>query len=673
MTVEVKLPLFGSVEPDTITKGLVSIIESNKNQLDEQLRSLKTISWETLVAPIEEREDKLDKFWSPIAHLNSVCSSPELREAHDKSREMLSSYYSEFGQNEELFDAYKKLKESEQFSSLCEPKKTVINHAVRDFRLSGVDLKKEDRNRFSEIKSKLSSLASKFSNNVLDATEAWVYQTDELDTLSGLPSIFIDNAKRVSESKGDTGYTLTLDGPVYIAVMSQADNAELRKLFYTAYCTRASEQGPNSGQWDNGSLIEEILALKKELAELLGMSNYAEVSLATKMANDVNEVVSFLKDLVEKAKPKAENDLKELTQFCLENFGVKSLDPWDISYYSEKLKRENYDVSQEELRSYFTLPKVQQGLFKVAESLFSINIVKSEAPDLWHSDVEYYAIHKEGIQIAGFYFDLYTREGKRGGAWMDVCRTRRQIQTATQLPIAYLVCNFNPPANGQPSLLTHNDVTTLFHEFGHGLHHMLTQMDVAAVSGINGVEWDAVELPSQFLENWAWQPEVLRSISAHIDSGESLPEALIEKMIAAKNFQSGLFLLRQIEFGLFDLLIHRDYGEKQFKGVQATLNKIRKEISVINVPHYNRFQNGFGHIFSGGYSAGYYSYLWAEVLSADAFSSFKEKGIFSKELGERFLSCVLSQGGSLPASDLFRNFKGREPEVNALLKQCGIA
>lgn len=671
---EVELPLFSKIETKTICDDLKTIIDNNLQSLEKQLKREESFTWKNLAAPIEEREDALRKFWSPISHLNSVCNNSELRVEHDKALKILSDYYTKIGQNQKLYDAYTKLAESAEFENLDRAKKSAINHALRDFRLSGVHLEKSKRARFSEIKSKLSNLSSTFSNNVIDATQAWCYQTSDVEELKGLPDVIIQGALEASKNKKHEGYTLTLDGPIYIAVLSYADNIELRKAFYEAYCTRASDQGPNAGKWDNSPLIKDILSLRQELASLLDKQHYAELSLEKKMANGVVEVEDFLRELANKARKLAEEDLIALRQFAKDNYGVETLNPWDIAYYSEKLKQKKYDVSQEELRKYFTLSKVKQGLFEVAEKLFSIEIKKSVAPDLWHSSVEYYEIFKGGRKIAGFYMDLYTREGKRGGAWMDVCVTRRKISaTKLQLPVAYLVCNFNPPVGEQDALLTHNDVTTLFHECGHGLHHMLTEIDVAAVSGIDGVEWDAVELPSQFLENWAWQPEVLKNISSHVDSGEAISDELITKMLNSKSFQKGLFLLRQIEFGLFDLLVHKNFGSENFNSVQETLNAVRNEVAVLLPPEYNRFQNGFTHIFSGGYSAGYYSYLWAEVLSADAFSAFEKEGIFSEALGNKFLQELLSQGGSASAAELFESFRGRSPDSTAFLKHCGIA
>lgn len=671
---DVELPLFSKIETKNICENLKEIVDRNSQSLDKQLQEEKLFTWKNLVEPIEEREDTLRKFWSPISHLNSVRNNADLRIEHDKALKILSDYYTKIGQNKSLYEAYTQLAESAEFENLDRAQKSAIEHALRDFRLSGVHLEKSKRLRFSEIKSELSNLSSTFSNNVIDANQAWHFQTANVDELKGLPEVIIQGALQASKNKEYEGYTLTLDGPVYVAVLSYADNTDLRKAFYEAYCTRASDQGPNAGKWDNGPLIENILLLKQELAALLDKQHYAELSLVKKMAKDVDEVEQFLRGLAEKARKLAEGDLLTLRQFAKENYGIEKLNPWDIAYYSEKLKQEKYDISQEELRKYFTLSKVKKGLFEVAAKLFSIQIKKADAPDLWHSTVEYYEILKGGRKIAGFYMDLYTREGKRGGAWMDVCVTRRKISaTKLQLPVAYLVCNFNPPVGEQDSLLTHNDVTTLFHECGHGLHHMLTEIDVAAVSGIDGVEWDAVELPSQFLENWAWQPEVLKNLSSHVDSGEAISDELIAKMLNSKNFQKGLFLLRQIEFGLFDLLAHKNFGSENFSSVQETLNAVRNEVAVLLPPEYNRFQNGFTHIFSGGYSAGYYSYLWAEVLSADAFSAFEDEGIFSETLGNKFLQELLSQGGSASAAELFENFRGRSPDSTAFLRHCGIA
>ena len=666
------LPPFTQIEAAQVVPMVKELTASNLLALDKQLNALSAPSWEALVEPIEERGDRLSKSWSPVSHLNLVSNSDELRDAYEESLAILSPYYTALGQNKKLADAYHQLAQSDGFEQLNEAQKATIEHALRDFKLSGIDLSEDKQKRYGEIQARLSQLSSSFSNNVLDAGEAWHYQTDDENELTGLPDSIVSLAKQTAEAKGESGWLLKLDGPNYMAVMTYADKRELRYAFYEAYNTRASDQGPNAAKWDNAALIEETMALRQELAALLDFNNYAELSLATKMADKPEQVTTFLRELAAKAKPSAEKDLDELKTWVASEHGVRELAAWDIGYYSEKLRQDKYAVSQEELRQYFTLPKVLDGLFGVAQKLFGIEISEQTNVDLWHEDARYFEIKKDGSKVAAFYLDLYARDKKRGGAWMDVCRTRRKTMDGIQLPVAYLVCNFSAPAAGKPALLTHNDVTTLFHEFGHGLHHMLTQIDVSAVSGISGVEWDAVELPSQFLENWAWQPEVLKAISSHVDSGEILPDELIAKMIAAKNFQSGMFLVRQIEFALFDMLIHSQYGDEHFAGVQATLNGVREEVAVITPPDFNRFQNGFSHIFAGGYSAGYYSYLWAEVLSADAFAAFEETSIFDAETGQRFYNEILSRGGSRSAAEHFRAFRGRDAEVDALLRHSGI-
>lgn len=666
------LPPFSEINAAHIVPAVKSLTENNLDILEKQLAQCQQVSWENLLMPLEAREDALSQSWSPVSHLNLVCNTSEWRNAYEQALALLSPYYTALGQHKKLFEAYRALKESTEYDGYSRARKSAVEHALRDFTLSGIDLPAAQQKRYGDIQARLSQLGSQVSNNILDATQAWYFHTEQAEALKGLPEAIIAGAKVAAEQKNKTGYVLTLDGPIYIAVVTYADNQTLRETFYEAYCTRASDQGPNAGKWDNANLIEETLALRQELAVLLGFNNYTELSLATKMAATSHEVISFLQNIVDKAKPAAEKDLSALLAWTEKHFNKATLEPWDIPYYSEKLRQEKYDVSQEVLRQYFTLPKVLTGLFDVASKLFGIQIEERQKDNLWHQDARYFEISRHGEKIAAFYMDLYAREGKRGGAWMDVCRTRRLTPHGLQLPVAYLICNFNPPLPDQVATLTHNDVTTLFHEFGHGLHHMLTKIDVAAVSGIGGVAWDAVELPSQFLENWCWQPEVLKSISSHIDSGAPLSDTLIEKMMAAKNFQSGLFLVRQIEFSLFDMRLHQDFSTDGFLGVQGTLESVRKQVAVIQPPSYNRFQNSFSHIFAGGYAAGYYSYLWAEVLSADAFSAFEEEGIFHQETGQRFLDEILSQGGSDSAANLFKRFRGRAFEVDALLRHRGI-
>ncbi|WP_096086883.1 M3 family metallopeptidase [Agaribacterium haliotis] len=668
------LPKFNDISAQHVVPAITELTEQNKAALEQQLQQLSEISWASLVAPLEEREDQLSKAWSPVSHLNLVCNSAELREAHEQALALLSPYYSEMGQNKKLLQAWQELSQSDEAKHFSKAQQSATAHALRDFHLSGIDLDSDKQQRFIEIQSKLSQLTSQFSNNVLDATQGWFYHCTDKKQLQGLPESIVSGALNAAQKHELDGWVLTLDGPVYVAVMTYADARELRHSIYQAYNTRASDQGPKAGQWDNNALIQEILSLRHEQAELLDFNNYAELSLATKMADNPSQVCEFLHALAQKAKPAAEKDLAELRAWAKQQYQQDELEAWDISYYSEKLRQQKYAVSQEELRQYFTLPRVLDGLFNVANKLYGIECIEcSDKVELWHADARYFEIHKNGKQIAAFYLDLYAREGKRGGAWMDVCRSRRRGADGLQLPVAYLVCNFNPAQNDQPALLMHSDVTTLFHEFGHGLHHMLTQIDIAAVSGIAGVEWDAVELPSQFLENWCWQAEVLKELSAHVDSGEALPDDLINKMIAAKNFQSSLFLVRQIEFALFDMQLHRDFGSKDFSGVQQSLDSVREQVAVIKVPAWNRFQCSFSHIFAGGYAAGYYSYLWAEVLSADAFAAFEESSIFDAETGRRFYDCILSQGGSASAAELFRNFRGRDASVDALLRHSGIS
>lgn len=672
------LPPFSAIKPEHIVPAIEALTQNNLAALEQRLKNLATPTWQNLVAPLEADGDKLAQAWAPVGHLNLVCNTPELRAAHEQALALLSPYYTALGQNQALCQAYQQLKDSESFADLSQAQQTAIEHALRDFKLSGIDLPKDKQQRYGDIQAELAKLASQFSNNVLDATQGWFYHTQALADLQGLPESIIAAAQSAATKKDKTGYVLTLDGPVYMAVMTYADNRELRHALYQAYGTRASDQGPTAGQWDNAELLENILTLKQELAALLGFKHYSELSLATKMAQSPEQVITFLQDMAAKAKPAAQKDLAELKAWVQSEYNVTDLQHWDISYYSEKLRQNKYAVSSEEIRQYFTLPKVITGLFDVANKLYGITVQEVSRDDLWHDDARYFEITKPDAsgtpqKIAAFYFDLYTREGKRGGAWMDDCRVRRQTPEGLQLPVAFLVCNFNGPVGDNPALLTHSDVTTLFHEFGHGLHHMMTKVDVAAVSGINGVEWDAVELPSQFMENWCWQPSVLKSLSAHVDSGAALPDELITKMLAAKNFQSGMFLVRQVEFALFDMTLHAQYGSDNFSSVQNLLNDIRQQVSVITPPAFNRFQNSFTHIFAGGYAAGYYSYLWAEVLSADAFAAFEETSLFDAATGQRFLDEILSKGGSQSAATLFKNFRGREPSVEALLRHSGIA
>lgn len=667
-----KLPPFNAIKPEHILPGIKAIIADNETALADQLRNLTEVSWQTLVEPLENREDRLSQAWAPISHLNAVMNNEPLREAYTGALAELSSYYTRKSQNEALYRAYLQLSESEDFKGLSQPQRQTIHHALRDFRLAGVALPAAQKQRYGDIEARLSELSNQFSNNVLDATQGWSKHLTDLADLRGMPQSAVDAAAQAARVWDLDGYLLTLDGPVYLTVMTQAESEDLRKEFYTAFASRASDQGPTAGRWDNSPLIEEILTLRQEQASLLGFASYAELSLAPKMAADTTEVVSFLEQLASRSRPRALEELAELTDWAAGNYGKTALQPWDIGFYAEKLKEQRYTISQEKLREYFPLDTVLAGLFRVAGKLFDICITEEPGVETWHKDARFFRIERHGQPLAYFYMDLYAREGKRGGAWMADARVRRATRTGLQLPVAFLTCNFSGPVKKRQALLTHSDVTTLFHEFGHGLHHMLTQMEVAAVSGINGVAWDAVELPSQFLENWCWEKSVLSFLSRHCDTGEPLPDDTIDKLIDARNFQSALFMVRQLEFSLFDFCLHMQYGKADFPGVQILLDQIRREVAAIIPPKFNRFQNSFSHIFAGGYAAGYYSYKWAEVLSADAFSAFEETHIFDEQTGKKFLHEILEKGGSEDAMTLFKNFRGREPKIDALLRHSGM-
>lgn len=672
-----ELPPFSAIRPEHVEPAISQLIDANRKHLQDLLSSLEQPTWDSLVAPLETQGDLLDQAWAPVSHLNAVCNNEALRTAYNNSLALLTEYGTEVSQNVELYSAYQKLADSEEYARLTQAQKQAVDNALRDFRLGGVALDGEQKKRFGAIQKRLSELSTQFSNNVLDATQAWYKHFTDAEPLAGLPESALAQAAQAATQKQLSGYVVTLDFPSYLAVMMYADNRALREEIYTAFVTRASAEGKkadgsSAAEWDNSAIITETLALRHELAQLLGFNNYAERSLATKMAESPRQVLDFLNELAQKSRPLAERDIQELRDFAATQ-GCSDLQPWDMTYYSEKLRVEKYAISQEELRPYFPAERVISGMFEVVKRLYSIDIVQVAAFDSWHPDVRFYHVYKNGEQIASFYLDLFAREHKRGGAWMADCRVRRRTESGTQLPVAFLTCNFTPPVGDKPSLLTHDEVTTLFHEFGHGLHHMLTQIDVAAVSGINGVAWDAVELPSQFLENWCWEPEAIPLISAHYQTAEPLPQPLLDKMLAAKNFQSGMQMVRQLEFALFDFRLHAEYDPAKPQDPQTVLDQVRREVAVVPAPAFNRFQNSFSHIFAGGYAAGYYSYKWAEVLSADAFSRFEEEGIFNAQTGESFLREILQQGGSKAPMELFINFRGREPSIAALLRHSGLS
>ena len=673
-----RIPPFKTIQAEHVVPAITSLIDSCRQGMNATLENLTTPTWASLVQVLEQQGDKLEQAWSPVSHINAVLNSEAMREAYTDSVKALTEYGTEVGQNAALCQAYQQLADSDEYAQLNRAQQKTIDNALRDFRLAGVALGDDKKQRYGQIKSRLSELSTQFSNNVLDATQSWHKHIADIKDLAGLPESALAQAEQAAKQKELKGYVITLDFPSYIAVMMHADNSELRREVYTAFATRASSEGKKSdgssaAEWDNSELINETLSLRHELAQLLGFDNYAERSLATKMAEDCDQVIGFLSDLAEQSLPIAKRDYAELEAFAEKEYNVKALNAWDLTYYSEKLRQAVYAISQEELRPYFPAETVTAGMFAVVKRLYNIDVIEEQGVDIWQADVRYFRIEKNGQEIASFYLDIFARENKRGGAWMADCRVRRQTPAGLQKPVAFLTCNFTPPVGDVPSLLTHNEVTTLFHEFGHGLHHMLTQVDVAAVSGINGVPWDAVELPSQFLENWCWEPEVIPMISSHYESGEALPKELLDKMLAAKNFQSGMQMVRQLEFSLFDFRLHREYRSDKPTDVQSLLNDIRQQVAVVAPPSFNKFQNGFSHIFAGGYAAGYYSYKWAEVLSADAYSRFEEEGIFNSDTGRSFLEDILEMGGSQEPMALFVKFRGREPSVEALLRHCGIA
>ena len=665
------LPPFSAIRPEHVKPAIESLLTRNRERIDELLNTVSEPTWDNFVAPMSQWDDELSLAWSPVGHLNGVLNSDELRDAYNACLPLLSQYSTELGQNKKLCDAWKKLRDSAAYDTLSTAQKKAVDNALRDFHLAGVDLPEDKKKRYGEIRSRLSELTSKFAENVLDATNAWQKVITDKSALARLPDSAMDLLAQQAKAKDEPGYLLTLDFPSYMPVMSYCENRELREEMYTAYVTRASELGPDEGKFDNTANMNEILSLRFELAQLLGFPSYADYSLATKMAQSPDEVLGFLNDLADKAKPQAEREFAELAAFAAEN-GCDELKPWDVTFYSEKLRQARYSISQEDIRPYLPVDTVIKGMFEVVSRLYGVSFEEQKTFDTYHPDARFFHVTKDGQQIAAFYLDLYARAKKRGGAWMDDCRVRRRTADGVQLPVAYLVCNFSPAVGDKPALLTHDEMTTLFHEFGHGLHHMMTQIDVADVSGINGVAWDAVELPSQFMENWCYEPEALAFLSGHFETGEPLPQELLDKLLAAKNFQSAMATMRQLEFALFDFRLHNEYSDTNRVDVQALLNDVRAKVTVVPTVDFNRFQLGFTHIFAGGYAAGYYSYKWAEVLSADAFSRFEEEGIFNRTTGESFLNEILSKGGSQEAAVLFENFRGRKPSVEPLLRHSGI-
>ncbi|SFN74424.1 oligopeptidase A [Xenorhabdus japonica] len=668
------LPKFSAIEPKYVVPAVREVLANYRQVIEKILSGNSAFTWDNLCQPISEEKDKLSRVWSPVNHLNAVKNSPELREAYEQSLPLLSEFSTWLGQHKGLYQAYKSLKESDAFKALSQPQRKVVEDTLRDFELTGISLPEEKQKRYGEITARLSELGAKFGNNLLDATMGWIKLiTDECD-LDGMPESAKAAAKAAAEAKGQEGWLLTLNMPSYLPVMTYADNSELREEMYYAYLTRASEQGPDAGKWDNSEVMAEILALRHELAQLLGFKNYAENSLATKMAKTPQQVLNFLNDLAKRARQQGKEELEALADFAESHYCVDELEAWDLAYYSEKQKQHDFSIDDEQLRPYFPEQRALEGLFEVVHRIYGITAKERYDVDTWHPDVRFFDLYDDKQVLRGsFYLDLYAREHKRGGAWMNsyVGRMRRS-SGELQNPVAYLTCNFNKPVGDQPALFTHSEVTTLFHEFGHGLHHMLTQIEALDVAGIEGVPWDAVECPSQFLENWCWEPEALAFISGHYQTNEPLPQEMLDNMLAAKNYQAAMRILRQLEFGLFDFRLHAEYDPAKGAQILETLQSVKKQVSVVPSPDWGRFPNSFSHIFNGGYAAGYYSYLWADVLAADAYSRFSEEGIFNRTTGQSFLDNILSRGGSEDPMTLFVRFRGREPKLDAMLKSYGI-
>jgi oligopeptidase A len=661
------LPVFSAIKPAEVEGKVRALLDANRAEL-ERLLATDAPTWDSVIVPLEEMQHRLSRAWSPVGHMNGVVNSDELRAAYNACLPLLTAWNTDLAQNERLYQAYETVLKNEG-TRLTAGQRKLVENALRDFRLAGVALSPEKKQRYKTLVEQLATLQSKFDENVLDATNAWSRHLTDEKEIDGLPTPIVERARAAAEAKQLSGWLFSLDAPNYMAVIMHATHEPLRRDFYHGWSTRASDQDGNGGRWDNTALMEQILAVRHEVAGLVGYPNYAEYSLATKMASSVPEVRGFLEQLATKSRPVAEQEFDQLTKFA-----GRELNAWDAAFYAEKMKRERFDLSEEALRPYFPLPRVLSGMFSVAEKLYGVKIAERTGVDLYHPDVHFYDIlNADNSRRGSFYVDLYARAKKRGGAWMDECVGRKQLGGATSLPVAYLVCNFMPPGGSQPSLLTHSEVVTMFHEFGHGLHHMLTRVDYPSIAGINGVAWDAVELPSQFMENFAWRAEVIPMISSHVETGEPLPEAELKRLLGTRTFQAGMQTVRQLEFALFDLRIHSEIVPGGPSQVMEILKQVRAQVAVVKPPAFNRFPHSFQHIFSGGYAAGYYSYKWAEVLAADAFSAFEEGGIFNRAVSNKFLSAILEQGGSRDAMDAFVEFRGRKPTIEPLLKQLGLA
>ncbi len=668
------LPRFASIRAEHVSPAVERLLADARATIERVATDAREPSWETVAEPIADTLDRLQRAWGAVRHMNAVVSTPAIRDAYNGNLPAITAFYTELGQDERLYAKYRALAASAGFASLDAARRRVVENELRDFKLSGAELPDAEKARFKAIQEELASLSATYDDHVLDATNAYALYVDDAKRLEGLPADVVAEARENAKADGRDGWKLTVRMPCFLPVMKYAQDRSLRAELHRAQATRASDLGAKR-EWDNTALIERVLELRREAARLLGYPHYAEVSLVPKMAKSTADVLAFLRDLARRAKPYAERDYAELAAFARTELGLAKLEPWDVAYATEKLQNARYAFSDELVRQYFPEDRVLAGLFRVVETIYGVRIRESKA-ETWHPTVRFFDIaDRHGATIAQFYFDNYAREGKQGGAWMDDAINRRRHGDRLQIPVAYLTCNLPAPVAGKPALFTHDDVITVFHEFGHGLHQMLTQVEVLGVSGIDGVEWDAVELPSQFMENFCWEWDVLKHMTAHVDTGAPLPRELFDRMIAAKNFQSGMGTVRQLELGLFDMLVHSEYvpgGGGRYATPQAVLDAVRAEVRVLPVAPYDRFMHAFGHVFAGGYAAGYYSYKWAEVLSADAYSLFEELGVLSPEVGARFRDEVLAKGGSRPAMESFVAFRGREPQLDALLRHNGM-
>lgn len=671
--VSTSLPTFSDIQPNAIEPALKQLISQNRATLNKLLEQ-PTYTWDNFIAPLEDMDDQLSRFWSPISHMHAVSESESLRAAYNTCLPLLTEYHTELMQNDSMYKAIQSIAESSEYSSFNPAQRKVIENILRDFKLAGVHLPPAEKARFAELQKQASKLSAQFSENILDATHAWTLHITDPNALLGLPEQTLKLAEQTAQEHDLPGWVLTLDSACYYSAMKNLAHREFRWLMYEAYVTRASDQGPNAKRWDNTLIMDDILKTRHEIANLVGYKNYAEYSLATKMAHTPQQVLKFIDDLVAKSKQAALNEIQELTEFAKKTDGIEKLEAWDLPYYSEQLRHTKLAIAEDDLRPYFPIQKVLDGMFSIVNKLYGIRVVERFGIDTWHPHVQFFEIYDEKNILRGsFYTDLYARPHKRDGAWMDECQVRRRLPDGSlHLPIAFLTCNFMQPLNNGTAFLAHEDVQTLFHEFGHCLHHLLTQVDYPPVAGINGVPWDAVEFPSQFFEYWCWEKEAIALISAHKETGEPLPDLLYNKLISAKNFQPGMHMLRQLEFALFDFKLHLEYDPDKGSQVQMMLDQVRQEISVVNLPTFNRFQHSFSHIFAGGYAAGYYSYKWSEVLSSDAYVPFREKGIFDAATGRAFLKNILEKGGVEDPMKLYVDFRGHEPSVDALLKECGL-